>query len=102
VNELFSGTKVISICFYDMQVKDSCFFHIRACHHNKKSFIPTITMDDVEILHEEDKVETINIYFEEILGKSASDSINLDFSRLFVPTFDMSSLDCCFSEEEFL
>jgi hypothetical protein len=76
------------------------FFHLQACHRNKKSFIPTITVDDVEIIHEEAKREAINTYFEEILGPSAPDSINLDFPRLCVPTSDLPSLDYCFSEEE--
>jgi hypothetical protein len=76
------------------------FFHLQACHRNKRSFVPTIIVDDVEIIHEEAKWEATNTYFEEILGISASDSINLDFPRLSVPTSDLSSLVCCFSEEE--
>lgn len=76
------------------------FFHLQACHRNKESHINSIKVDDMEIVHDQAKAEVITKHFQDILGNTAPDSVSLDFSRLSVPTSNLSSLDRCFSKEE--
>jgi hypothetical protein len=76
------------------------FFHLQACHRNKKNFISSIRVDDVEVIQENAKVEAFTAYFEDILGTASSCSAVLNFNSLGIQSKDLSALDCCFSEKE--
>lgn len=77
------------------------FFHLQACHRNRKNNIQTLlTKDDVVLIHEEAKAEAIFNHFDEVLGKQSARTVALDFHHLGFPQLDLSGIDQCFSEEE--
>jgi hypothetical protein len=76
------------------------FFHLQACHRNKKNHFESVSVDDMVIIHEEAKAQVIDNHFENIMGTSATSSFSLDFTRLQIPTLDLAALDVCFTEDE--
>jgi hypothetical protein len=75
------------------------FFHLQACHRNKKNHIESVLVDDMVIVHEEAKAQAIYNHFESIMGTTATSSFALDFTRLQIPTLDLTALDVCVDGE---
>ena len=75
------------------------FFHLQACHKNKRSFIERIKVDDVVLVQEDEKASAFFNYFDDQLGNSSPTLLKLDLDKLDLPKRDLTGLDCCFTEE---
>jgi hypothetical protein len=75
------------------------FFHLQACHRNRKNLIPPIQHEGSWLSADRDKSEAIFGYFNSILGTlfNYAHSIRLDD---LLPQLDLADLDVCFSEQE--
>lgn len=73
------------------------FFHLQACNKNRKNHIRALSVDDLEVVHEEAKADLVFQHFNDLLGTPTSPTISLDFQRLGIPSTNMNSIDYCFS-----
>lgn len=76
------------------------FFHLQACHRSRKSYIGKTKVQDVELVHDEEKAEAFFQHFDDILGTPGHRTAKLDLSLLNLPSIADRCLDHCFSEEE--
>jgi hypothetical protein len=79
---------------------NTIFFHLQASHRGHKNHIDQLSHQGVVIVEEQLKAHAVFQHFDVILGTPEDWLFSLDFSRLGIPTVDLSSLDPCFSEEE--
>jgi hypothetical protein len=75
------------------------FFHLQACHRNRKSYIPAIHHEGTWVSAEMDKEEVIYNHYKGILGTPFHRQHTLHLDNL-LPTIDLNGIDACFSEEE--
>lgn len=76
------------------------FFHLQACHRNRKSTVGNILVDDMVLIQDEDKAGAFFKHFDDLLGTCDHNTLKLDFDQLDLPKKDLSGIDACFSEEE--
>lgn len=76
------------------------FFHLQACHRNRRNNIDSLQVRDVDLIHDDAKAEAIFQHFDTVLGTTAPRSVALNFDKLHIPQVDMSDSDFCFSEDE--
>jgi hypothetical protein len=76
------------------------FFHLQACHRNRKNMITHLMHNGVPIVDENLKAEVIVNHFDQIMGSvvQRSDGVNLDCIGL--PRGQLPALDQFFSEDE--
>jgi hypothetical protein len=76
------------------------FFHLQACHRNRKNMITHLMHNGVPIVDENLKAEVIVNHFDQIMGSvvQSSDGVNLDYIGL--PRGQLPALDQFFSEDE--
>jgi hypothetical protein len=75
------------------------FFHLQACHRNRKSFIPELIHEGAWVSSEEDKEEAVYSHYKRILGTPYQRQHSLQLEEL-LPTIDLTGIDACFSEDE--
>jgi hypothetical protein len=75
------------------------YFHLQACHRNRKNLIPSIQHEGQYFSAEEAKQELVYNYYNAILGTPFARSHALHLEGL-LPQLDLSGIDACFSEEE--
>lgn len=75
------------------------FFHLQACHRNRKNSIPSFHHDGIWFSDDKGKAEAIYNYFDVILGKPFRRQRSIDLAGL-LPQLQLVDLDVCFSEEE--
>lgn len=75
------------------------FFHLQACHRNRKAFIPSLQHDGQVFSDEEAKADHIFAYYNGILGTQFNRLHGIVLDEL-LPQLDLQSLDSCFSEAE--
>jgi len=75
------------------------FFHLQACHRNRKNHIPGILQDGQWFTAEEAKQDLVYEYYNGILGTPSGRSHVLVLDRL-LPQVDLTGIDACFSEAE--
>ena len=75
------------------------FFHLQACHRNRKNHIPSISHNGVWFSSDEAKSEVIYGYFNGILGTPFQRQHTIELEDL-LPQLDLSGIDACFSEQE--
>lgn len=76
------------------------FFQIQACHRRRKNYIHTIKHNDNTLVTESDKRAVVDDYYESIMSTHRPRSARLNLDFLGLPTRDLASIDCCFSENE--
>ena len=76
------------------------FFHLQACHRNRKSAVGNILMDDMVLINNEEKANAFFEHFDQLLGTSCRTSLKLDLDQLALPRKDLSGIDICFTEDE--
>jgi hypothetical protein len=72
------------------------FFHLYACHKNRKNHIPSIQHDGAWFSADEAMSNLIFEYFNGILGKPLQRLHSIKLQDL-LPQLDMSGLDACFT-----
>lgn len=75
------------------------FFHLQACHRNRKNTIPTIMHEGSSLSSDRAKFEAIYEYFNNIFGVPFQRQHAIILEGL-LPQLDLSGLDVCFSEHE--
>jgi len=75
------------------------FFHLQACHRNKKNRIANLQSEGVWFSAEEAKRDLIYDYYKNILGKPFQRQHSLHLADL-LPQLDLTGIDVCFTEEE--
>jgi hypothetical protein len=75
------------------------FFHLQACHRNRKSYIPSILHDGILFSADEAKEDLIYNYYKSILGTAFHRLHSLRLDHL-LPQLDLAGIDSCFSEDE--
>ncbi|WVZ78989.1 LOW QUALITY PROTEIN: hypothetical protein U9M48_026623, partial [Paspalum notatum var. saurae] len=76
------------------------FFHLQACHRNRRNFIHEINVDGHQIALEEDKARAFFQCFKDVFGNFFERSHSLRFDRLGLRSVSLAGLDRCFSEDE--
>jgi hypothetical protein len=79
---------------------NTAFFHLQACHRNRKNTIMHIEHNGTMIVDEELKAEAIFDHFDQIMGAMVerTNGINLDYISL--PRDQVPPLDHCFTEKK--
>jgi hypothetical protein len=75
-------------------------FHLHSRYRKRKIFIAKLVSEDQVYTKHEDKVQLVDLYYEEVLGTSTNREHTINLNELGVPMFDLSDLDSPFSEEE--
>jgi len=76
------------------------FFHLQACHRNRKNTITALQQDGQWITAEDAKADLIYDYYSDILGKPFTRSHGINFQHLGIPQLELEHLGDCFSEAE--
>lgn len=76
------------------------FFHLQACHRRRKSHIMSLSVDGVEVVHNEPMAAAIFDHFNGLLGQPFQRTARVDMVALGVQPPDLSMLDVCFTEHE--
>lgn len=75
------------------------FFHLQACHRNRKNMISAIMHDGAWLSADQAKAHVAFDYYSAILGKPFSREHTIVLDDL-LPQLDLSGLDACFTEQE--
>jgi hypothetical protein len=75
------------------------YFHLQACHINRKSHIDKVNFGGAVLIQEEKKAEAFFRHLDDLLGTSSPRSLKLDLEEIGMPKLDPQGLDFCFSEE---
>jgi hypothetical protein len=73
------------------------FFHLQVCHRGQKNFIDHLLHMGATVVDEAEKAQLLFGNFDAILSMQQERSVCLTFTRLNLPTLQLSSLDKCFS-----
>jgi hypothetical protein len=76
------------------------FFHLQACHRERKNFISELKHHDEIVVDEERKSQLVFDHFNAILGDFEDRDHGLDFARLGLPVREFMSIDSYFSESD--
>jgi hypothetical protein len=76
------------------------FFHLQACHRDRKNFIKHLCHQGIVVVDERDKDELVFQHFNTILGSYEPRSHGLNYGHMGMPTIDMATLDSYFTEDE--
>jgi hypothetical protein len=85
------------LCEGDANTK---LFHLHSRYRKRKIFIAKLVSEDQVYTKHEDKVQLVDLYYEEVLGTSTNREHTINLNELGVPMFDLSDLDSPFSVEE--
>lgn len=75
------------------------YFHLQACHRNRKNVIPSVQSEGTWLSDEQAKADAFFEYYNAILGKPFTRVRSVLLDGL-LPQLDLSGIDACFSEEE--
>lgn len=75
-------------------------FHLQACHRQRKNQILSLVVDGLQVVHDGAMAESLFSYYNSILGTEFQRTRRINLQAVGVPTYDLSGLDVCFSEEE--
>lgn len=74
------------------------FFHLHTNQWWRKNFIPSLEVDGVTVVAEDDKTMAAFNYYNVILGTSHNRGCAIDFKAWGLPSLDLSLLGCPFME----
>lgn len=75
------------------------YFHLQACHRNRKNCIPALLHEGTWFSDDEAKSDLIFQYYNDILGMPFQREHTLQLDDL-LPRLDVANIDACFTEEE--
>jgi hypothetical protein len=76
------------------------FYHLQACHRNRKNRIDSLRVQGTEVVSDEAMADALYDHFSAILGTTFERSWRLDLSQLGVPTQALAALEDLFTENE--
>jgi hypothetical protein len=75
------------------------FYHLQACHRNRRNRIDSLEVQGVQLVHDEGKDLALYDYFNGIMGTNFERSRRFDFHALGLPVEDLHDLELLFSED---
>jgi len=75
------------------------FFHLQACHRNRKNLIPTLQHDGVCFSANDEKANLFYDYYNGIFGMPFQRQHAIELDGL-LPQLDLEGIDACFTEAE--
>ncbi|WVZ75403.1 hypothetical protein U9M48_023456 [Paspalum notatum var. saurae] len=90
------------ITFLKMGDPNTKFFHSKINARKRKNYIYKLNQDDVWATSHEDKETLIQDHFDAVLGDLGPRRVDLNWSALGIPTFELTHLESPFSEGELL
>lgn len=76
------------------------FFHLQACHRERKNRIESLWVDGSELVRDDHMVQALYEYYSSILGSLFERSRRVHLEAIGLPTLDLSDLEAIFTEEE--
>jgi len=76
------------------------FFHLQACHRNRKGHIPKLKTSDAVLVNDEEMASAFFDHYDTLLGTPGTQHNLINLEALGLPSLQGSLVDHCFSEEE--
>jgi hypothetical protein len=76
------------------------FFHLQACHRNRKNTITRLRVDETVLVQNEELEAALHSHFDSLLGQPFQRLGNIGLHRLGLPTIDLNQLEVLFTEQE--
>ena len=76
------------------------FFHLQACHRNRKNTISRLRVDKSVLVQNEELEAALHSHFDSLLGQPFQRLGNIGLHRLGLPTIELDQLEVLFTEQE--
>ena len=79
---------------------NSRFFHLQACHRNRKGHIPKLITNDAMLVKDDEMASAFFEHYDSLLGTPGTQQNLINIEALGLPSLQGNMFDHCFSEEE--